>query len=121
MGAEEYSAPVHAGMAGSGLLSVDPEQPIFGNILPRAAFYGFKGSLRTGQIPRFRQCDAKAGIDFIGVDRSLLQSQPVKRCRLRIIAIAKIGVTDGSGDLRSEEHTSELQSLMRISYAVFGV
>src|SRR3546814_1337101 len=77
MGAEEYSAPVHAGMAGSGLLSVDPEQPIFGNILPRAAFYGFKGSLRTGQIPRFRQCD------------------------------------------RSEEHTSELQSLMRNSYAVF--
>src|SRR3546814_7554679 len=70
MGAEEYSAPVHAGMAGSDLLSVDPEQPIFGNILPRAAFYGFKGSLRTGQIPRFRQCDAKAGIDFIGVDRS---------------------------------------------------
>src|SRR3546814_20425283 len=62
MGAKEYSAPVHAGMAGSGLLSVDPEQPIFGNILPRAAFYGFKGSLRTGQIPRFRQCDAKAGI-----------------------------------------------------------
>src|SRR3546814_7651082 len=25
----------------------------------------------------------------------------------------------GAGDLRSEEHTSELQSLMRISYAVF--
>src|SRR3546814_2866522 len=27
--------------------------------------------------------------------------------------------TDGSEPLRSEEHTSELQSLMRISYAVF--
>src|SRR3546814_1031186 len=26
---------------------------------------------------------------------------------------------DGIGDARSEEHTSELQSLMRISYAVF--
>src|SRR3546814_4106954 len=26
---------------------------------------------------------------------------------------------DGSADTRSEEHTSELQSLMRISYAVF--
>src|SRR3546814_1585765 len=25
----------------------------------------------------------------------------------------------GAGDMRSEEHTSELQSLMRISYAVF--
>src|SRR3546814_9645332 len=37
----------------------------------------------------------------------------------------KVRVTDGKGDLialsfiRSEEHTSELQSLMRISYAVF--
>src|SRR3546814_7799936 len=38
----------------------------------------------------------------------------------------KIGVGDGSGTIpsirpqpRSEEHTSELQSLMRISYAVF--
>src|SRR3546814_2958282 len=28
-------------------------------------------------------------------------------------------VTPGRCDLRSEEHTSELQSLMRISYAVF--
>src|SRR3546814_4509315 len=27
--------------------------------------------------------------------------------------------TDGLADVRSEEHTSELQSLMRISYAVF--
>src|SRR3546814_1315211 len=26
---------------------------------------------------------------------------------------------DATGDIRSEEHTSELQSLMRISYAVF--
>src|SRR3546814_6323171 len=28
-------------------------------------------------------------------------------------------VTDKGGEARSEEHTSELQSLMRISYAVF--
>src|SRR3546814_1379506 len=35
---------------------------------------------------------------------------------------AKVFTPDGfllSGDARSEEHTSELQSLMRISYAVF--
>src|SRR3546814_3351827 len=31
---------------------------------------------------------------------------------------ARVGVLGGGGD-RSEEHTSELQSLMRISYAVF--
>src|SRR3546814_10271702 len=36
---------------------------------------------------------------------------PVRR------AVADDGVADG--DVRSEEHTSELQSLMRISYAVF--
>src|SRR3546814_5831734 len=29
------------------------------------------------------------------------------------------GIAVGAGQLRSEEHTSELQSLMRISYAVF--
>src|SRR3546814_9312374 len=32
---------------------------------------------------------------------------------------AEIGFTDNSVRSRSEEHTSELQSLMRISYAVF--
>src|SRR3546814_6862019 len=37
------------------------------------------------------------------------------------IGLAPSGVSEFSGDLfwRSEEHTSELQSLMRISYAVF--
>src|SRR3546814_7894727 len=34
-----------------------------------------------------------------------------------IVAEAAMGLFDGAG--RSEEHTSELQSLMRISYAVF--
>src|SRR3546814_4998449 len=34
-------------------------------------------------------------------------------------AIATIAVTEGRPSVRSEEHTSELQSLMRISYAVF--
>src|SRR3546814_3061349 len=32
---------------------------------------------------------------------------------------AKTGTAEGCKDCRSEEHTSELQSLMRISYAVF--
>src|SRR3546814_3874100 len=34
-------------------------------------------------------------------------------------AFAEVGVLYASGAVRSEEHTSELQSLMRISYAVF--
>src|SRR3546814_2644648 len=31
----------------------------------------------------------------------------------------ELGLRSGTGLMRSEEHTSELQSLMRISYAVF--
>src|SRR3546814_9759689 len=34
-------------------------------------------------------------------------------------AHAEVTTTAGRQDIRSEEHTSELQSLMRISYAVF--
>src|SRR3546814_9561508 len=34
-------------------------------------------------------------------------------------ALAMISAEGTDGDTRSEEHTSELQSLMRISYAVF--
>src|SRR3546814_5794464 len=39
-----------------------------------------------------------------------------------VVAHATLGRTQATGDVlvpRSEEHTSELQSLMRISYAVF--
>src|SRR3546814_4487696 len=43
--------------------------------------------------------------------RDGLPSFPAHRFGLRI--------PKGNGDVRSEEHTSELQSLMRISYAVF--
>src|SRR3546814_7405336 len=38
-----------------------------------------------------------------------------KKLMMRLLAIVNIG----AGPPRSEEHTSELQSLMRISYAVF--
>src|SRR3546814_17877131 len=35
------------------------------------------------------------------------------------LVILPRGLARDQGDMRSEEHTSELQSLMRISYAVF--
>src|SRR3546814_6571994 len=44
---------------------------------------------------------------------STVERKPWASCR-KIAA-----VTDPVGEKRSEEHTSELQSLMRISYAVF--
>src|SRR3546814_4473527 len=40
-------------------------------------------------------------------------------CRRLGIMLAREGITMNHKKLRSEEHTSELQSLMRISYAVF--
>src|SRR3546814_3587209 len=39
----------------------------------------------------------------------------------QVIANAQFLVSQRLRDNRSEEHTSELQSLMRISYAVFGL
>src|SRR3546814_8588041 len=41
------------------------------------------------------------------------------RCRARGAAGLRAGACAATGHHRSEEHTSELQSLMRISYAVF--
>src|SRR3546814_6402962 len=38
---------------------------------------------------------------------------------LERIILAGLGIADPYAENRSEEHTSELQSLMRISYAVF--
>src|SRR3546814_7722489 len=37
------------------------------------------------------------------------------------LLIRKRGIVEQDVEARSEEHTSELQSLMRISYAVFGL
>src|SRR3546814_11319970 len=42
-----------------------------------------------------------------------------REIQVRDLLIHNSGLGAGAGDLRSEEHTSELQSLMRISYAFF--
>src|SRR3546814_4455044 len=62
--------------------------------------------------------------EFILDDRTLPDSLKALIGRLQI-PLLKVAVLDktffsrGSHPARSEEHTSELQSLMRISYAVF--
>src|SRR3546814_8277704 len=40
-------------------------------------------------------------------------------CAFQIFELARPGDRDAGREFRSEEHTSELQSLIRISYAVF--
>src|SRR3546814_19968895 len=51
-----------------------------------------------------------------GMDGGLIRPGPSRSARRKIYA--PMGGSDANGN-RSEEHTSELQSLMRISYAVF--
>src|SRR3546814_6138701 len=57
------------------------------------------------------------------LDPHVIGPEPAPACRLRLLGqIAHRHANDDAmrlGDIRSEEHTSELQSLMRISYAVF--
>src|SRR3546814_9225428 len=54
-------------------------------------------------------------------DEDLLETLEVDNTKVREAQVARINKTKASRDeaARSEEHTSELQSLMRISYAVF--
>src|SRR3546814_9367365 len=67
--------------------------------------------------------------DFQDMQRPL-DPQPARVVKLPLVSIdagAELILSDlnekpvafSRGDIRSEEHTSELQSLMRISYAVF--
>src|SRR3546814_8418546 len=87
----------------SGLLRVDlPESPVHGGVppKPKAPWGKTKGAgkrIRSGTRP------AGGGLVAFAL-HPLAQQLAMPADRLR---------------LRSEEHTSELQSLMRISYAVF--
>src|SRR3546814_7580269 len=51
-----------------------------------------------------------------GPTRCVRKRQPCQRFENRL---GSVKIATASGTSRSEEHTSELQSLMRISYAVF--
>src|SRR3546814_7217282 len=53
------------------------------------------------------------------LDSARNESGPRRSARPRICRKAVCRARHGRGPQRSEEHTSELQSLMRISYAVF--
>src|SRR3546814_3834905 len=82
-----------------------------------ARFSARKGSQQEGN-------SAERGL-FFGGDAVEFGAARPRRGALELAAgghdVAAARGADGGGDpgLRSEEHTSELQSLMRISYAVF--
>src|SRR3546814_7048617 len=59
------------------------------------------------------------GIIVTGIRASLASSAAIKRRSTLIVDSVSAADVGQLPDVRSEEHTSELQSLMRISYAVF--
>src|SRR3546814_1526859 len=65
------------------------------------------------------QRDEGVAVDRCGRHPALLQRHAIMHAPGGAGAAIAIGVDDGVAGGRSEEHTSELQSLMRISYAVF--
>src|SRR3546814_5238249 len=68
------------------------------------------GCLITMPSVNMTQLLATSGLDFLFID---MEHAPIGIETVH----AMVTATGGTG--RSEEHTSELQSLMRISYAVF--
>src|SRR3546814_9048419 len=79
---------------------------IFGRIRTVEAAAGHFGAARPGQRP-----------EQIAVAGQAVEDQPCRRREGEGQPLGLAGI-DMAAD-RSEEHTSELQSLMRISYAVF--
>src|SRR3546814_9478216 len=87
----------------------------------------FRSHEEKQEIPCFRFFTHKfAFARAIGHGASLcvgtdLASRAVRSCNFGSDGLYRsgIGARDGINGRRSEEHTSELQSLMRISYAVF--
>src|SRR3546814_10850237 len=79
---------------------------------------------RVGEIlqPLAEKLAAKAVVsDWRSMNASLFEALSIERVAMFVILSLIILVASFNiiSSLRSEEHTSELQSLMRISYAVF--
>src|SRR3546814_9970427 len=75
-------------------------------------------------LPRFKRILLKlSGEVLMGKSSFGIDPETVARVAGEIAAAKEAGhelcLVVGGGNIRSEEHTSELQSLMRISYAVF--
>src|SRR3546814_7478770 len=92
----------------------------------RLARFRARMDRRDHRIRKGRERAAMAGVDGIGVPfgdaKRHARAGPVDEDRTESFAITLAEIGKGVAGwriFRSEEHTSELQSLMRISYAVF--
>src|SRR3546814_1043260 len=75
------------------------------------------GEAGPGKVGEAKLCGVEAGWRQVALDVGVII---IGEIQARANTLARLpGATDLPREQRSEEHTSELQSLMRISYAVF--
>src|SRR3546814_7706490 len=84
----------------------------------------FPATTRFRSIPVIASLGETSGGQILNINADFAANALVRELRpYKIVFLTGTGgLLDGEGriiDSRSEEHTSELQSLMRISYAVF--
>src|ERR1043166_7184324 len=81
---------------------------------------GAPGALMAQAAPSL-PADPLARIEPGAMIRAELRSGTRVTGRFELVGDGRLGIrsSDGTGDTRSEEHTSELQSRFGISYAVF--
>src|SRR3546814_8695749 len=77
-----------------------------------------EGEVRAARVPQLRRLPGGAAPAAVEVDRHQHFEVVVLRQAVELLPV-EAGAQRVPGAGRSEEHTSELQSLMRISYAVF--
>src|SRR3546814_5060344 len=92
------------------------------NMKPRMDFYKASPGALQAMLGLEKLVD-KSGIEKPLAELVRLRASQINGCAfcadMHATDARKGGETDRRLDTRSEEHTSELQSLMRISYAVF--
>src|SRR3546814_4637389 len=93
-----------------------PYTTLFRSLSDRA---GAQGIRRHRRFPRARHFALRADAALPALSRHR-RNDPAAGKGLRDARVGQAAISPaGGGDMRSEEHRSELQALMRISYAVF--
>src|SRR3546814_3969597 len=103
------------------------EQAIANPLLDGVSMQGAKGviiSITGGEDMRLMEVDEAANHikDLVDPDANIIWGSAFNNDlegKIRVSVVATGIDADAASIQRSEEHTSELQSLMRISYAVF--
>src|SRR3546814_8625839 len=109
--------PVSRSLYPKQLLSIASEATMLQATIARTGDMDFASPfIVAGEDHRFHIAEQ---LDAIGVTPTGIILEPAGRNTAAAIAIAAHAALAEDPDARSEEHTSELQSLMRISYAVF--